>query len=294
MRKKETFIVDGKEYAVLEPSPKQGRDAQTIFNKTFSQALKDGVILRKALDRYAREQGVWTEEQAIEYESLTRELLEKEKKLKGGGIRLDEAKKIAIDMRRIRFQMMSLSSDRDSLDDTTAEGQAENTRFNYLVSLCLVDNKTGKPIFSSLEDYEENGNTQVAFEGARILARMIHGLESDYEDNLPENQFLKKFKFVNEELRLVDKDGRLVDTEGRLVDEFGRLINEDGHRIDIDGNLLTDSGEYDIEEKPFLDEDGNPIVIDEEEQKSPEVSEDTEETQDKTDEPVSQSEKSPE
>lgn len=276
MRKKETFTVDEKEYAILEPSPKQGREAQNVFNQTFAKAVKNGDILRKALDKYAREQGLWSDEQAEEYEKLAREILEKEKALKGGGIKLSDAKQIALEMRSLRIQMMLLSADRDSLDDATVEGQAENARFNYFVSVCLLDNKTGNPVFSSLEDYEENGNTEVAYRAAQILARMIHGLDKNYESSLPENQFLKKFNFVNDELKLVNKDGKLVDTQGRLIDEEGRFIDEDGNFIDANGNPLDDEGDYKIDTKPFLDDDGNPILEEKEEKKEDEEKENEE------------------
>lgn len=269
-RQKETFTVeqDGKnvEYAVLEPTAQQRREAQKVYNQTFSDALKSGAFLRKAIDKYMIEQGIWTEEQSKKYEEITNNLLENEKTLKGGNIKLSEAKNIALDMRRLRFELQSLVAERDSMDDKTAEGQAENTRFNFLVSSSLVNNDTGQPIYKDLEDYENNATDQVAYLGAQKLARMMYGLNEDYESNLPENKFLKKYKFVDENLRLVDKQGRLVDVNGRLIDEAGRYIDEEGNFVDVDGNRIDENGEYIIEEKPFLDDDGNPIILEENEE----------------------------
>ena len=85
----------------------------------------------------------------------------------------------------------------------------------------------------------------------------------DVDSRLPENQFLKKFKFTNETGQLVDKEGRLVDTEGRHIDKFGNYIKwtskEEFIYVDFEGRQLTDQGDFDVEHSPFLDESGKPI-----------------------------------
>jgi hypothetical protein len=111
-----------------------------------------------------------------------------------------------------------------------------------------------------MEDYLNRATEQVAVLGAQNLANMLYGLDSDYENNLPENKFLKKYKFVDDKLRLIDKQGRLIDEEGRLIDESGRFINDKGEFVDKFGNRVDFDGNYVVEFKPFLDDDGNPIV----------------------------------
>jgi hypothetical protein len=123
-----------------------------------------------------------------------------------------------------------------------------------------VYNETKQPYFKNLEDYLSRSNEPVAILAAQHLANMLYGLDNDYEKNLPENKFLKKFKFVDDNLRLINDKGKLVDEEGRLVDENGRYINEAGEFIDRHGNRVDDKGEYVVEHKPFLDDDGNPIA----------------------------------
>jgi flagellar basal body rod protein FlgG len=65
-------------------------------------------------------------------------------------------------------------------------------------------------------------------------------------------------------LRLINKEGKLVDIDGRLIDEFGRFINEKGEYVDKNGNLVDENGDYVTDFQPFTDDDGNPILIDEE------------------------------
>jgi hypothetical protein len=71
----------------------------------------------------------------------------------------------------------------------------------------------------------------------------MYNLDSSYEEELPENQFLKKFNLVDEDLSLVDKSGNRVDVDGTKVNDKGWLVNDDGERINRDGNLLNEQGQ---------------------------------------------------
>lgn len=181
-----------------------------------------------------------------------------------GGFSLKEAKNLAIEMKKTREEVRELISVRTSLDNHSAEGQADNAKFNYLVSSCVVYKENNQKYFNGLEDYMNRSDDPAALLGAQKLANMIYGLDNNFEKNLPENKFLQKYKFVDDKLRLINKDGKLVDIEGRLIDENGRFINEKGEFVDKYGNRVDKDGEYVVDSQPFLDDDGKPIVIDNE------------------------------
>jgi hypothetical protein len=122
---------------------------------------------------------------------------------------------------------------------------------------------TNEQYFKSLEEYLNSADNPVAMLGAQTLATMVYGLDNNFEKTLPENKFLQKYKFVDEKLRLIDKQGRLTDAEGRLIDEKGRYIDEQGNYVDKFGNKVDKDGEYLIDAEPFLDEDGKPIILEE-------------------------------
>ena len=88
---------------------------------------------------------------------------------------------------------------------------------------------------------------------------LLYNLDPDYEKKLPENQFLAKYNFVDQDLHLVDDKGRRVDSEGRLVNKDGRYINEAGELIDIKGNRVDLEGDYVVDFSPFLDDEGKAI-----------------------------------
>lgn len=256
-------IVDNKEteFLVRSPSLQDQREATKVYNQSFSEALKAKAVVRAKLDDLLVDQGLWDNHKQAKFTELQNEILEGERKLAKGGIPLKDAKELALQMRKTREEIRELISVKTNLDTHTAEGQADNARFNYLVSACTVYNNTKEPYFKSYEDYNNRSADPVALLAAQNLAGMLYGLENDYEEKLPENKFLKQYKFVDSKLRLVNKDGKLVDENGRLINENGRFVNEKGQFIDKNGNLVDDKGEYVVEFSPFLDEDGKPVVI---------------------------------
>jgi hypothetical protein len=263
--------IDGteKEFVVKTPSLNDQREAQKVYNQAFTDAIKSKSVVRAKLDDLLEDQGLWNDEKQAKFTTLQKELLDGEKRLAKGGFSLNEAKDLAIKMKGIRDEIRDLISVRTSLDNHSAEGQADNARFNYLVSVCVVYNDTKQPYFNNMEDYLNRSTDQVGLLGAQNLANMLYGLDNDYESNLPENKFLKKFKFVDDKLRLVDKKGRLVDAEGRLVDESGRFIDEEGNFVDKYGNKVNSDGDYLVDPQPFLDDNGNPIILEEDKKDEP-------------------------
>lgn len=257
--------VDGKNvnFVVRSPSLGEQREGQKIYNQAFSDAVKAKAIVRARMDDLLEEQGLWDTTKQAELTRLQQEVLDGERALAKGGIPLREARQIAIDMKKCRASIRELISVKTSLDNHSAEGQADNARFNYLVSACLVYKDNNQPYYKNLEDYLSKSSEPIAILAAQNLANMMYGLDNDYETNLAENKFLKKYKFVDDKLRFINKEGKLVDQDGRLIDENGRYINEEGDFVDKNGNRVDANGDYVVESKPFLDDDGNPIVEEE-------------------------------
>jgi hypothetical protein len=273
-----TATIDNKEVTFLVRSPtlQDQKEATKVYNSAFTDALKSKAVVRAKLDDLLVEQGLWDDAKQMRFATLQAQILEGERKLAKGGISLSQARDEALKMKKLREDLRELIAVKTNLDTHTAEGQADNARFNYLVSVCTVYNDTKKPYFSNYEDYNSKSGTDlVAGLAAQNLAGMLYGLDNDYEEKLPENKFLKQYKFVDDKLRLINKDGKLVDGEGRLIDENGRFINEKGEFVDKDGNLVNQEGDYVIEFKPFLDDEGKPVVLETKELKKEEKNETT-------------------
>ena len=269
IKQKQDFEVNGKTYAVRRPKVEEIRKANEVRSKAFNEALQRGDMLREQLESELRKRKLWSDSREKTYQALRKKVLDGEYKLKAGGIKLNRAKKIALEMADSRSEMVSLLSSRTDLDSNTCEGKADAARFNYLFAVCLVYDDNGEPYFENgLDDYLLNQDDAVAIAGASHFYYLLSGSD-DVDNQLPENQFLQRFSFVNDDNNLVDEDGRLVDRAGKHIDEQGNLIrwidDENFESIDTEGRTVNDDGDYDVDFKPFLDDEGDPIEEPEEE-----------------------------
>jgi hypothetical protein len=283
---------DGNEVVVIvkRPTAQCYNKSQIAYNKSFREALDSGALLRQKLTDYMREQGIWDEKKEEQYEALVKEISDREEALKGGGIRLSEAKQIALQLKVKREEFKELLSEKNALDNNSAEGQADNARFVSLISSCIYDASGNSPKFADVQAYEAQADQPWASKAASELANMLYNLDPNYDKNLEENKFLKEFNFVDEELRLINDEGHLTDVDGRLINEEGRFIayrtekgkkekdSEQVYFVNRDGEevvLVTKDGEEEWvkislkERKPFLDDDDKPIAGKSEEKPKP-------------------------
>ena len=281
---------------VVQPSAQNYRDSQVEYNKAFRSALDSGALLRQKLSDHMEQQGIWNEEKQKQHDKFVDDINKKETLLKGGGIRLSEAKEIALELKNLREDFRTFLAERNSLDSNSAEGQADNARFVELARLCILNPDNRQPYFLDQEAHDANADQPWVGEASAELANMIYGLDPNYDNNLEENKFLKEFSFVNEDLRFINSDGHLVDSDGRLVNEDGRFIayrtkeglknqdSEEVYFVDRDGeevvSVTNDEGEEEWvqlslkERKPFLDDDGKPVVVESSTEETPEGEED--------------------
>lgn len=261
------FEMDGVQYKVIKPKLDVINEAAKIRSRIFNESLQAGDMLRDQLEDQLRKRNLWNDELEIEYQTLRKEVVRLTNVLRKGGIRLSEAKEIALDVSKKRQRMVSMLSSRSALDSNTCEGRADAARFNYLFAHSLVYSDSGEPYYKNgLADYLLKQDDPVSVTGATQFYYLISDSD-DPTDQLIENKFLKQYKFVDEKYRLIDSEGRLIDEDGRHIDEDGFFVEwlADGtsRRIDPDGNPINEYGLPDFEFAPFLDDDGKPVLLDE-------------------------------
>ena len=264
MSKKEEkrFTFNDKDYVIRPANAHASVEAQKVYNKTFKRAIEEGAILKKSLEDHMRRQGLWDDSKQEEYESLLKKSADIEYKIKTGQYKkASEVRDKSIELKRLRGELSSLLMVRNSMDSNTADGQADNERFFYLITACVYDYETQKPVYTSLDDYHEKADTELAVKCASEFANFAYGLEENFEDKLIENKLLKKLGLLNNKGQLTNKHGQRVDLEGNLLNEEGARIDKDGNRIDINNNPVIDDsvidtlefeddlGESEVEEK---------------------------------------------
>jgi ribosomal protein L19E len=253
-KNKITFTVDldgeSVDLCVVKPSAAVLQESQKVWNKTLTESLQSGAILRKKLDLLLEDQNIWNDEKEAEYSEMLKNISDKEAKLRKGGVTKAQGRKMALELRKLRNEAREFRSQRNYLSGATAESIADNSRFNYMVYACTLHNSgdnAGQHYFDSLDEYLES-ESEAALQAASKLAELMYGLDENSELKLPENQFLIKYGFANAEGHLIDSQGRLVTEEGQLVDSEGYFVDAVGNRVDKFGNT-TD--EFDINKVIF-------------------------------------------
>lgn len=247
------FEIDNEEYFIKEPDSKILSKAQAVYTKTFRKACDDGAILKNALDKHMRDQGLWNDSAQTEYETLLKESANIEYRIKNKEYKKkSELVAKGMRLREIRAKISELLSTRTSMDSVTAEGQADQERFAYLVSACVCSYKTQKPVFVSVDEYNEQATTDLGAICARKFANYMYGLDDNFESTLLENRLLKRLNVMNDDNQLINQDGLLVDDEGNLLNEDGARIDKEGNRIDINNNPILDDNI--IDELEFEDD----------------------------------------
>jgi|TARA_R100000008_G_scaffold86747_1_gene81299 hypothetical protein len=247
------FEFEGKDYFIKALAGKHITNGRKVYTKAFKKAVEDGAILKKSLDDHMRKQGLWDDDKQDEYTDLIKKSADLEYKIKSGHFKkASELRDKALELKEIRAKTTSLMASRNSMDAITAEGLADNEQFNYFVTASVYDYLTQKPVFSSLEDYENRAESGLAGECAQKFASYFYDLEEDFESSFLENKLLKKLKLLDDKGFLVNADGKRVDEEGNLLDEDGARIDLEGNRIDINDNPILEDNVIDNLE--FIDD----------------------------------------
>jgi hypothetical protein len=240
-KEEKKFSFQDKEYVIRPANAQASVEAQKVYNKTFKRAIEEGAILKKSLEDHMRRQGLWDDDKQVEYESLLKRSADIEYKIKSGYYKkASQLREKGIELKKIRNELSSLLMVRNSMDANTADGQADNERFFYLITACVFDYETQRPVYTSLEDYHEKADTDLAVKCASEFANFAYGLDENFEDSLVENKLLKKLGLLNDKGQLTNKNGQRVDLEGNLLNEDGARVDKDGQRIDINNNPIID------------------------------------------------------
>ncbi len=244
---------------VNTPGIKVLQESQMVYNIKLTSLIKrsatEGVQLlsKQQLDSHLEKLDIWTETDGKDFLKLQLELRSMELQLKQGGIKVSEAKKIALSMKTQRAILLALYQRRAQFDNITMESISDNEKFKFLMTACVFT-ENDLPFFTSIDDYESRQNEQATIDASTLLAGKLYGYDKDAECSLIENKWLKQFDFADSHGRLVDKKNRLIDSDGRLIDKNGRFINDKGEFVDAKGTRVNEDGDFIIKTRPFIDD----------------------------------------
>lgn len=263
MNNKKVFVYtdeetnEQRELCVRRPTAEMRVQSQLVYNKAIREAIEGGSILQRQLDDYATKLGLWDDAKRKKVEEIRENLRSLERKLKGGAntcSNKEEAKNIAFEMRKLRWDLINVQQSRNELYPYTAESYADDARTKYFVSVCTLDNNTGKPLWKNYNEYISQSENPLGTLALSNFLELMYDHLQNFDADFPENKWLLDNKYVDEKYRPINKEGKLIELDsGKLINENGQYVNENNQLCDSDGYLLNDNGEYIIDYAEFVE-----------------------------------------
>lgn len=190
MKTKE-FEWQEKKYIVRTPTVRQNQDARRVYIKAWNEAKKESV-LRPNLTKFLIENGIWTPEDDAKLSTLENTIESLEDFLEEGECSEEEGIQKATDCHIARIERLALLSKKTAYDSITAEAQAENAQFDYLLSVCLVyDN--GEKVFKSFDEFLDCQDTELIETASSYLSSLVHGVSWEtLLNDTPEMRFINE------------------------------------------------------------------------------------------------------
>lgn len=261
-----TKTEDGKDLKldIKYPSSRDYQDAQIEYTVEWNRLVDPEdkakrIKTKNQIDKMLEENGVWTKADKDKQKVLEDEIVSLGKQLKlgktdsGRKMTKSEGRALAIKIHDKRVELANFTSERRAYDIHSAEGMAENRRFDYLMTVCVLDHTTGKPYFTGLEDYDKHKDDKAAWDAARKLAEMVYGggeidFSENFENNVLEIQFLKKFNYIDNKGNYIDpKTNEPVDVKGNPLKKEEMDVDVYGNKIE-DGKVIVEFGDYEDDE----------------------------------------------
>jgi hypothetical protein len=264
----ETKTEDGKDIKldIRYPSGKDYQEAQIEYSAEWARLINNEdkskrVKTKKQIEDMLEENGIWTQKDKDKQKAVEDEIVNLGKQLKlgktdsGRKMTKSEGRALAIKIHDKRLELARFTADRRAYDIHSAEGMAENRRFDYLMTVCVLDNEDGKPYFANFEDYDKRKDEKAAWDAARKLAEMVYGggeidFSENFENNVLEIQFLKKFNYIDDKGNYIDpKTNERVDVDGKPLKK--EEIDTDIYGNEIkDGKAIVEFDGYDEDDEP--------------------------------------------
>lgn len=238
------------ELCYITPDSQHIAEADQIYAAKIAEIIRRGgptkPLLRAEVEDFIKNQStIWSKEDDDELEKLRSRLADLLSKLKKGGSKLSEARKWALEVLDLRSEIVKYSAKKQTLYSATIESIADAERNDYLIYIGTVYDHTHERYWPSFDDMKNDKDSQIYLKAHAIFYKIVYGIDGDFEKNLPEVKWLKKYGFIDDDMNLIDKN------TGEYVDRDGRPIKEIENEI-IDQISLY-SGEI-LEESPFVDD----------------------------------------
>ncbi len=249
--KTKTFKHKGNTYTVIQPSNKIRRESDSVYAKSYREAIQNGFFLEAEVEDILKARGYDEKTANKQKNTILKKVRSLESKLykKGFGTKI-EGQEIEFKIKDLREEYDSVDSAKNELTSQCANTIAENKRFSFFAYACVLNSDHDR-IWDSFKDFEED-ETDLAYTAATEVLGLIYESNQivvrNMEKQKSENKWLMDNKLMDDDFNYLNEEGHMVDREGRLIDKDLNFIDTEGRRVDIFGNLINNDGDIISEE----------------------------------------------
>jgi hypothetical protein len=235
MLRKDFIIKDGDKEILLSvksPSYEEIEEADKVYSGKVASLVRESgkkkLLLRQEIDNFLRSANIWT-----------------------NGIKLSEGRTVCIEIMDKRKEIVGIMRKRQVFDDTTIESLAESERNDYLVYTSTVYADSGEHYWESFDDMKNDKLSEAYSKASTIVIELVYGINNEFEKRLPENRWLKKFDFVDDDLNYIDRKTKAkVDKDGNLLEDSATVAKR--YVENLQGEIQA--------EQPYIDDEtGDPV-----------------------------------
>jgi hypothetical protein len=258
MLRKDFIIKDGDKEILLSvksPSYEEIEEADKVYSGKVASLVRESgkkkLLLRQEIDNFLRSANIWTKVDEDTVSKLQKEIDTLLNKLRRGGIKLSEGRTVCIEIMDKRKEIVGIMRKRQVFDDTTIESLAESERNDYLVYTSTVYADSGEHYWESFDDMKNDKLSEAYSKASTIVIELVYGINNEFEKRLPENRWLKKFDFVDDDLNYIDRKTKAkVDKDGNLLEDSATVAKR--YVENLQGEIQA--------EQPYIDDEtGDPV-----------------------------------
>ena len=209
---------------ISEPTPAQDKKSREVYISRYNELRMNktlGYVPKAKILDLMRELGEWDDELEAELAKHRKELADILEPIHTGGISLVEAKERAGKAQLVRSRIGSINMHiTDYENQFTYEAHADDAKYQYLLYTCSKYEDDGSPVFPTVEDYNNCTDKVLINDAGKALNLMLYGDIKEMYRGITENKFLIDYGFMTADFETLQKEDK--------EPEFKPFLSEDG------------------------------------------------------------------
>lgn len=140
-----SFVLDGLSFFIQEPTIDVLQESYLVYEEAYHKAYMENNLTDEELDNFLIENDIWSPIHEKQIEEIKKELEELKVSAFENFFKSADLRKAKLKIQRATSELTELLSKKHSMDHLSCAGVAEQSRFNWIISVTSF-NRDGSPI----------------------------------------------------------------------------------------------------------------------------------------------------